>query len=389
MIGIAKNHLMNTVGRFDNIFVKGKGCELFDKDGTRYLDFISGIAVNCLGHSSPVVLNALNKQASKIMQISNYCFSEANLELAEKLCEYSGNHDYVFFCNSGTEAVEAALKLSRKYGMRTGNKNKNVLVHMENSFHGRTMGALSVTGRKKYQKDFEPLIGGVKSAVFNDIESLKKVMDDNVCGVILEPIQGEGGLIVADKEYLKEVRALCDKFNALLIFDEVQCGIGRTGKLFAYKNFDAVPDIVCMAKALAGGFPIGAIISNKRAGTFEPGDHNSTFGGNALACAVSLAVLHELVEGGVVDKVNEKSRYFVHKLEELKEKHSVIKEIRGMGLLLGIRVGVEPHVIINKCYDKKLLLISAGADVIRFLPPLNVENKYIDEACEILDEVLE
>lgn len=252
------------------------------------------------------------------------------------------------------------------------------------------MGALTVTGREKYQKDFTPLIGGVKSAVFNDINTLKKVMDDNTCGVILEPIQGEGGIIKADTQYLKQVRELCDRYDAVLIFDEVQCGIGRSGKLFAYQKFGVIPDVICMAKGLGGGFPIGAFMANnKTEGVLVPGDHGSTFGGNPLGSAVGIAVLKELIDGGIIDKVDSKSEYFKNKLAGLKEKYSVINEIKGMGLLLGISVKVEPKVIINKCFEKGLLLVSAGNDVIRFLPPLNVEEIEIDEAVTILEEALE
>lgn len=385
---MSKSNIMNTYGRYDVIFEKGAGCRVYDINGKKYLDFVSGVAVNCLGHSHPAVVKAIREQSEKLMHISNYYWNAKNIELADKLVSYS-DHANVFFCNSGTEAVEGAIKLARKYGRVKKGKDKNVLIHMENSFHGRTMGALTVTGREKYQKDFTPLIGGVKSAVFNDIESLKKVMDENTCGVILEPIQGEGGIINADVQYLKQVRELCDKYDVVLIFDEVQCGIGRSGKLFAYQKFGVIPDVICMAKGLGGGFPIGAFMANeKTAGTLVPGDHGSTFGGNPLGSAVGVAVLNELIDGGIIDKVDSKSEYFKNKLSELKDKYDVICEIKGMGLLLGISVRVEPKVIINKCFEKGLLLVSAGSDVIRFLPPLNVEEKEIDEAITILEEAL-
>jgi acetylornithine/N-succinyldiaminopimelate aminotransferase len=243
----------------------------------------------------------------------------------------------VFFCNSGTEAVEGALKLARKYGKLTSNEGKNVLLYMDNSFHGRSMGALSVTGQNKYQKDFTPLIGGVKKIQFNDIEDLKNNFSNDVCGIIIEPIQGEGGINTANVEYLKEVRRLCDVHDALLIFDEIQCGMGRLGSLFAYKKFNVIPDLICIAKALGGGFPIGAVVANERADkAVAPGDHGSTFGGNPLGCAVSLAVLNELVDGGIVDSVDEKGNYIRERLHILKDKYEVIDEVKGMRLLIGI-----------------------------------------------------
>lgn len=382
-----KSNIMNTYKRYDVIFEKGKGCRLYDINGKEYLDFVSGVAVNCLGHSNPAVVKAISEQSAKLMQVSNYYWNIKNIELAEMLVTYS-DHDSVFFCNSGTEAVEGALKLARKYGRIRKGKDKNILIHMENSFHGRTMGALTVTGQEKYQTDFTPLIGGVKSAVFNDIESLKKVMDENTCGVILEPVQGEGGIINADVQYLKQVRDLCNRYDAVLIYDEVQCGIGRSGKLFAYQKFGVIPDVVCMAKGLGGGFPIGAFMANeKTSGILVPGDHGSTFGGNPLGSAAGVAVLKELIDGGIIDKVDRMGEYFINKLSELKGKYNVINEIKGLGLLLGISVKVKPKVILDKCFEKGLLLISAGSDVIRFLPPLNVEEKEIDEAIAILDEV--
>jgi acetylornithine/N-succinyldiaminopimelate aminotransferase len=321
--------------------------------------------------------------------VSNYFWNTKNLELADKLVENSDHHS-VFFCNSGTEAVEGALKLARKYGRIKAGENKNILIHMENSFHGRTMGALTVTGRERYQKDFTPLIGGVKSAKLNDIDSLAAVIDENTCGVILEPIQGEGGLNIADKEYLKKVRELCDKFDALLIYDEVQCGIGRCGSLYAYEKFGVIPDVICMAKALGGGFPIGAVMANEKAASaFVPGDHGTTYGGNPLACAASLAVLGELIEGGVISKVDEKSEYLKAKIETLKSKYPVIKEIKGMGLLLGISVSIDPKLVANACFKNKLLVAVAGEDVIRLLPPLNVENAEMDIVIDILDKVLQ
>ncbi len=385
---MSKSNIMNTYGRYDVTFEKGSGCRVYDTEGNEYMDFLSGVAVNCLGHCHPSIVKAINEQSQKLIHVSNYFWNTKNLELADKLVENSDHHS-VFFCNSGTEAVEGALKLARKYGRVKAGENKNILIHMENSFHGRSMGALTVTGRERYQKDFTPLIGGVKSAKLNDIDSLAAVINENTCGVILEPIQGEGGLNIADKEYLKKVRELCDKFDALLIYDEVQCGIGRCGSLYAYEKFGVIPDVICMAKALGGGFPIGAVMANEEAASaFVPGDHGTTYGGNPLACAASLAVLGELIEGGVISRVDEKSEYLKAKLEILKSKYPIIKEIKGMGLLLGISVSIDPKLVANACFKNKLLVAVAGEDVVRLLPPLNVENADMDIAIDILDKVL-
>ena len=260
---------------------------------------------------------------------------------------------------------------------------------MDNSFHGRTMGALSVTGQEKYQQDFRPLIKDIRKVNFNDIEDLKSNFDEKVCGIIIEPIQGEGGINSANIEFLKEARALCDKYDALLIFDEVQCGMGRLGSLFAYKKFSVIPDVICIAKALGGGFPIGATITNEKASTaFVPGDHGSTFGGNPLGCAVGVAVLTELIDGGVIDKIEEKSMYLKERLLEIKEKYGVIDEIKGMGLLIGLRLKTDAKKFCKLCFDKKLLVIAAGDNVVRLLPPLNVSKAELNEALNILQIVI-
>lgn len=379
---------MNTYGRFDINFEKGIGTKLYSEDGTEYLDFVSGIAVNCLGHCNPIIVNAIKKQSEKLMHISNYYWNSNALKLAEKLCKNS-NNDKAFFCNSGTEAIEVALKLARKHGKTSNIKNKDKIIYMDNSFHGRTMGALSVTGQGKYQTNFTPLIPNVYSVPFNNIESLKNVMDETVCGVILEPIQGEGGIIPASSEYLKNVKSLCEKFNAILIFDEVQCGMGRCGSLFAYEKFGVTPDVVCTAKGLGGGFPIGTVLANgPAANVLVPGDHGTTFGGNPLACGVSLAVVTELLDGGVISSVDDKSKYIFNKLNKLKEKYNIIDEIRGMGLLIGIKVSTNSKDFVTECFNEKLLVVSAGENVIRLLPPLNVSIKDIDSALEIIEKVL-
>ena len=383
---MSKDFVMNTYGRYDVVFEKGVGTKIYDEAGKEYLDFVSGVAVNCLGHSHPAIINALYEQSKKLIHTSNYYWNTQHTQLAEKLIHYS-DHSKVFFCNSGTEAVEGSLKLARKYGKLKA-ENKNVILYMNNSFHGRSMGALSVTGQPKYQKNFMPLIGGVKQIEFNNIEDLIHNFDENVCGVIIEPIQGEGGINVAELDFLQTARNLCDLYDAVLIFDEIQCGIGRLGNLFAYKEFGIIPDVVAMAKALGGGFPIGAFMANERTTIgLGQGDHGSTYGLNPLGCAVSLAVLNELIEGGIIDSIAHKSFYLTERLLNLKEQYGVIEEIRGIGLLLGIVVE-DAKTFANACFEKGLLVVSAGPDVIRLLPPLNVSIADIDEALKIIKEVL-
>lgn len=385
---MSRSNIMNTYGRFDVTFEKGNGTRIYDTEGNEYIDFVSGVAVNCLGHSNPVIVKAIRDQSEKLMHISNYYWNNNAIAVAEKLCQNS-EHQKVFFCNSGAEAIETSLKLARKYGSLTGVPEKNEIIYMDNSFHGRTMGALSVTGQGKYQESFRPLIGNVKSVKFNDINDIENSISEKTCAVILEPVQGEGGIVCAETEYLQAVRKLCDKYNALLIFDEVQCGIGRSGTLFAYQKFGVVPDVIAMAKALGGGFPIGAVLAKeKAAAAFVPGDHGNTYGGNPLATGVSLAVLTELIDGGVIASVDEKGKYLTDKLNELKQKYTAIKEIRGKGLLIGICLNVSPKEFINKCFEKKLLVITAGADVVRLLPPLNVSKEDMDAVLCILEEVL-
>ncbi|WZL73251.1 aspartate aminotransferase family protein [Clostridiaceae bacterium 35-E11] len=386
---MSKNYIMNTYVRFDVTFEKGLGTKVYDTQGKEYIDFVSGVAVNCLGHSHPAMVKTLEEQSKKLIHVSNLYWNAHQIALAKKLCHYS-NHDEVFFCNSGTEAVETALKLGRKYGRTKGGMHKNEILYMKNSFHGRTLGALRVTGQEKYQKDFMPLMEGIKEVVFNNIEDLKEKINANTCAVILEPIQGEGGIIEVDTAFLKAARSLCDEMNALLIFDEVQCGMGRTGKLFAYQTFGVIPDVICMAKGLGGGFPIGATLATKKAASaFVPGDHGCTFGGSPLACAVSLTVLEELMEKNIVDQVSEKSQYFVEKLVHLKSQYPLIESIQGKGLMLGIKLTDQMKAVVGKCFEKGFLVVGAGEQVIRFLPPLNVTIEEMDEAINILKEAFE
>lgn len=385
---MSKENIMKTYGRFDIVLKKGIGTKVYDEKGKEYLDFVSGVAVNCLGHSHPAISKALWEQSQSLIHVSNIYWNDKQIELAHKLTNLSGL-DQVFFCNSGTEAVETALKLARKYAKLKSNKNKNQIIYMENSFHGRTLGALSVTGQEKYQKDFMPLISGVKSVKFNNIESLIANVNETTSAIILEPIQGEGGILPVEIEFLKTARSLCDKYDALLIYDEVQCGIGRLGTMFGFQSFGVIPDVLCLSKGLGGGFPIGAVIANnKAANAFVPGDHGCTFGGNPLGSAVSLAVLDELINNGILNDVKEKSEYLKGQLEELALEIDIIEGTQGKGLLLGLKVSINPKLIIDLCFKKGLLLIGAGNNIIRILPPLNVSKEEIDEAVGIIKAAL-
>lgn len=378
-----ENHVMNIYSRYDLVAKSGKGSWLTDINGDEYLDFVSGIAVNCLGHSHPEIVKTVDEQAKQLMHISNLYWSLPQIELANSLSEKSGL-DKVFFCNSGTESNETALKIVRKYGKEKGGVDKCGIICMKESFHGRTLGALSVTGQEKYREKFRPLIGEVYDADFNDSASVENLMSEKICAVILEPVQGESGIVPAKPEFLKAVKELCDKYDALLIFDEVQCGMGRSGDLFAYQVLGVMPDICTTAKALGAGFPIGAVMASDKASKyFVPGDHGCTFGGNPLACAVGNTVMKQLFEKGILENVREMSAYLFEKLNGLKQQYKVIEDIRGMGLLIGVQLadGMKTELI-AEAMKNKLLLAGAGHETVRFLPPLNVTKDEIDIAME-------
>lgn len=382
------NAVMPTYGRKNVCFIEGKGIWLKDETGDTYMDMVSGVAVNCLGHSSPVIVNALTEQANQVIHISNLYWNGPQLKLAEKLIQLS-NADLqdVFFCNSGTEALEGAIKLSKKYGNA---KNKKYLVYMNNSFHGRTNGALSITGQEKYQAPFKDLLPECLSLDFNDLAALEALFAQQgteIAAVFVEPIQGEGGIIEVDAAYAKQLRNLCDTYEALLVFDEVQCGAGRLGTYYAYQSIGVTPDIVCMAKGLGGGVPIGAVLANTKASVFVKGDHGSTYGGNPLICNVALAVTKVVSEAAFLNEVKAKEAQLKKGLAKLIE-NGKIKAVRGTGLLLGMVVD-EPSKWVDTAYDNKLLLISAGADTVRLLPPLNITSTEIDALLEKLVEVSE
>jgi len=382
-----KNVVMNTYGRLPMTIVKGEGAWVWDSEGTRYLDFLTGLAVNSLGHNHPAIVRAIQEQAKEIIHASNLYWIPNQVALAERLVEHSFA-DKVFFCNSGAEANESAFKLARKYAKKNYGAHKYEVVALENSFHGRTLATLTLTGQTKYQEGYEPLPVGCSYAKLNDLESLKAKVNKNTAAVFIEPIQGEGGVLPASKEFLQGARALCDQFGALLIFDEVQCGIGRTGKLFAYEWSGVVPDIMTLAKALAGGVPIGAMLATDEvAKAFQPGDHASTFGGNPLATAAGCAVLDVMLEAGFMEGVQERSSYFKKGLEALAGKYQTGDPVRGQGFILGWPVPKLGSEIVEACRIKGLLINCVGGKALRFLPPIIVEKEAIDKALGILDEV--
>lgn len=386
---IKNNHVMPVYSRYDVVLESGHGPWAVDVNGREYIDFVSGIAVNCLGHRAPALVKTITEQAQKLIHVSNLYWTEPQIELADRLAEYSGL-DQVFFSNSGTESNETALKIARRYGKARGGDEKCQIICMKESFHGRSMGALSVTGQEKYRAPFRPLIGEIYDAEFNNLESVRALINKNTCAVILEPVQGESGIVPAEKDFLEGLRKLCDEFDALLIFDEVQCGMGRSGKLFAYQQLGVMPDVATTAKALGGGFPIGATMaSDKAAEFFVPGDHGCTFGGNPLACACGNTILDEYFNNGVLDNVNEMSAYLFEKLNGLKDKYDEILEIRGMGLLIGVQMAEGKKApLISKAIENGLLLAGAGHETVRFLPPLNVTADVIDEALNRFEKSL-
>jgi acetylornithine/N-succinyldiaminopimelate aminotransferase len=388
MITYEKKYLMDTYNRYPIMLVRGEGTRVWDSEGNAYLDFVAGIAVNSLGHCHPALVEAIKKQAETLIHCSNLYWNEKQIELARMISENSFGGK-VFFANSGAEANEGAIKLARKYAsLKYGGKRYKIIT-AKNSFHGRTFGALTATGQEKYHKGFGPLLAGFKYVPLNDIEAIYEAVDDEVCAIMLEVIQGEGGIHEATPEYVKAVRKICDENDLLFILDEVQTGIGRTGKLFGYEHYSVVPDIMTLAKGLGGGFPIGAIIAKEDKAVFEPGDHASTFGGNPLACAAGIAVLNEVTKDGFLESVDKKGKYFREGLETLQKKHKVVKEIRGKGLMVGCELDLEDaSEIVLKGLEKGLLINSVSHNVLRFVPPLIVTEEEIDEALQILDDVL-
>ncbi len=389
LIEESKKYLMNTYNRYPIVLRKGRGMKVWGSDGKEYLDFVAGIAVNCLGHCHPKVAVALQKQAQRLLHVSNLYYIEPQIKLAKLMIERSFA-DRVFFCNSGAEANEAAIKLARKYAKEHIGHNRYEIITAQGSFHGRTLAALSATGQEKFHKGFEPLVPGFKHVPFNDITAIKKTITKHTCAVMLEPIQGEIGVRMPVKNYFKEVRHVCDEHGLLLILDEVQTGIGRTGKLFAYEHFGIKPDIMSLAKALGGGAAIGAMLAKDSvAASFQPGSHAATFGGNPLACAAAVATMETLLEDNfILDNCSRMGKYFMKNLERLKKEFpSVIADIRGLGLMLGMELTKAGNPIVSKCIDRGVLINCVSGNVLRFMPPLIVTEKEIDYLIDMLEDI--
>ena len=383
----ADRHFIHTYNR-SVIFEKGEGMYLFDNEGNKYLDMGAGIAVSALGYSNDEYKQALKDQIDKLIHVSNLYFTEPSIKAAEYLSKASGM-DKVFFTISGTEAIEGAIKLARKYAYNKDKNSKGEIIAMNHSFHGRSMGALSVTGTKHYREPFEPLIGGVSFANYNDLESVKKLATKDTCAVILETLQGEGGIYPATDEFIHGLRKFCDENDILLIFDEIQCGMGRTGKMFTYQHYGVKPDIMTSAKALGCGVPVGAFAATKEvADAMCPGDHGTTYGGNPLATAAVCKVFEIFEKDGILNHVNEIAPYLKDKLNVLKDKFpDKIKDVRGKGLMMGMELYGPAGDVVSKLLKKGVILISAGTNIIRFVPPLVVEKEHIDVMCEKLEEV--
>jgi acetylornithine aminotransferase len=383
----ADTFMFKTYRRSPITLVRGDGCRVWDENGKEYIDFVGGIAVCTLGHSSPIVSEALCEQSKKLVHVSNLFYTQPQTELAEILVENSFA-DRVFFCNSGAEANEAAIKLARRYSAEKFGPERHVIITMDNSFHGRTMATLSATGQQKIRKGFDPLLQGFRFVPFNDLENLRRAIDGSVCAVMLEPIQGEGGVVLPDPDYLKGVREICREHAMLLILDEVQVGMGRTGRFFAHQHFGITPDIMTLAKALGNGLPIGAMLAKEElTDAFGPGSHATTFGGTPLIAAGALAVVKSLLNDGWIENAREMGDYFKNRLTNLQQKYSVIKDVRGLGLILGLMSDREVADIANACMEKGFLINCVQERVLRFVPPLIIGKEEIDLLINCLDKV--
>ncbi|MCX8110726.1 MAG: aspartate aminotransferase family protein [Syntrophorhabdaceae bacterium] len=389
LIKKGRQYLANTYNRFPIVITKGQGCWIWDLNGRRYLDFLSGISVCNLGHAHRNVIDGLTAQAEKLFHISNLFFIEPQIKAAELLCEHSFG-EKVFFCNSGAEANEAAIKLARRYSWSKYGEGRHEIIVMENSFHGRTIATLSATGQAKFHEGFNPLLEGFRYCPYNDIEALKGLINEKTCAIMIELIQSEGGVYVADREYIKEIRRLTYERDILLIIDEIQTGMGRTGRFFGYEHYDIEPDIMTLAKALGNGFPVGAMVAKDRImDAFVPGTHASTFGGNPLAMSCVIATINTLIDDGIVKNCNNMGRYLYEGLMGLKNKFPFIKDIRGMGLILGIELSINGDDILKEFIKEGVILNCTKGNILRLLPPLIITKDDIDLFLEIAERIFE
>ncbi len=390
VIALTDNYVMNTYTRLPIVFARGEGCRLWDADGREYLDFLSGIAVNSLGHCHPAVVKAVCEQSGMLMHVSNVFHIEQQAVLAEMLVGQASGLAKAFFCNSGAEANEAAIKLARKYSWMRYGEGRYEIVTAQQSFHGRTLAAITATGQPKYQRGFEPLPPGFRYVPFNDLAAARAAVSAKTCAIMLEPVQGEGGVYPATRDYMRGIYELCRERGLLLILDEVQTGIGRTGKFYAYQNFDGVrPDIVTLAKALGGGMSIGAMLATDGAAKgFEPGNHASTFGGNPVACAAGIAVVRTMADERICEHAAEMGEYLRGKLAEMADRRTSVVEIRGLGLMVGIELAIDAQRVRESALARGLIINSIADRILRLLPPLIVGKPEIDEAVDIIDHAI-
>ncbi len=388
IVDLTENNIFHTYSRFPLTLKKGLGAKVWDDNDRQYLDFVSGIAVCNLGHCHPAVIKAAKEQLEKLIHVSNLFYTQPQAELSEIL-KANSFADKIFFCNSGAEANEAAMKLARKYAFEQSKGKRFEIITMEYSFHGRTFATLTATGQEKFHKGFAPLLPGFKYVPFNDIEALEKAVSESTCAVMVEPIQGEGGVNLPSDDYFKKVRDLCDRQGVLLIFDEVQVGMGRTGKIFAYEHYGVEPDIMTLAKALAGGLPAGAMLANSKvAKSFVPGTHASTFGGNPVVMASAVAVMGELTEGDVLENCRNMGMYFMKRLEDIKGRFpAIVRQVRGKGLMIGMELKIDGRDIVDRCLDKGIIINCTLERILRFLPPLIVKKDEIDTCVNALEDI--
>ena len=388
IMALEEKYLFPTYKRAELFCERGSGVYVYDLAGKRYLDFLAGISVNSLGYNHPRLARVLVEQGQRLIHSSNLFYNPFQGILAKRLAESSGMSK-VFFTNSGTEAIEAALKVARAYGHAQGGEKKSVILTLKNSFHGRTFGALSITTQEKYQAPFRPLVPGVEIVEDFTVSALAKAFSDRVCAFVMEPVQGEGGVVPLPAEFVRAGRDLCDRYNALLIADEIQCGLGRTGKYYAFEHFGLKPDVLTLAKSLAAGYPLGAMLGSARvAECLQPGDHGTTFGGGPLACRLALEVLDIIEQENLISRVVEMGNYLVQGLRKTASRHPMVGEIRGMGLMIGIEIGSAAKDVVNRLLEKGFITNAAHDTVLRLLPPFIISRNDIDEFLAALDDVL-